>query len=308
VASEEGRLTMAVETMRDEAGAEVRVETGRGVITALEVENGKRNAHVKIDAEHLREPVTGWLDTFDKDLLERAHDAYEAGAKVEYRVEVRRKGDIDPAISLKELAARQKVRELVGLEVGHAVQKPSQEPRSTPRAAKPPAQVSHEPEPEAEAPRPSMHGLRGRGPRVEEAKPWEGFNSDGSVNLGSYAAQATIGMAALAYELAMQNARTAAADKGVPLKPPDPTIVQNLARRLLRAADKAQAAIRADGHTDRMDASHARARGAVRSAVDVWPPPWGKGGSEWDRWQETLVGGASMVLSVGVDLLAEPYD
>jgi len=312
---------VGVKTVRDEdTGAEVRVEDGWGQVTKVEAEEGKRNAYVEIDAEHLKQyPVKAWLDMNDAWLRDIAFEALESGERARYEIHVKRKREVDPGPPLSQLRPADKFRELVELtgprwpsrdvtvdeREAEARQKPPQEPQAAPRAAKPPEQVPEQAEAEPEAPRPSMHGRWGRGPRLEEAKPWEGYNSDGSVNLGSYAAQATIGMAALAYELAMQHARSS---KGVPLEAPDPVQVQNLARRLLRCADKAQAAIRSDGHADRMDASHARARGAIRSAIDVWPPPWGKAVEEWNRWQETLIRDAAMLLAAGVALLAEPYD
>ena len=115
------------------------------------------------------------------------------------------------------------------------------------------------------------------GARVEEAKPWEQTNTDGSPNFGSYRYQAALGMVELAHELAC--------NAGIE---PNRDLVKALAATLITAADAAQAAIRYDGNSDRMDGSHTRARGAVRTAVDAYPPPWGHDETTWSDWNARI--------------------
>jgi hypothetical protein len=57
---------VAVKTLEQRDGVEVSVEAGYGWVTGLEPKG--RNAHVKIRAEHLQQPVQAWVDTHDFEL------------------------------------------------------------------------------------------------------------------------------------------------------------------------------------------------------------------------------------------------
>ncbi len=138
--------------------------------------------------------------------------------------------------------------------------------------------------------------------RIMEARPWEALNSDGSLNLGSYEVLATLSTVELAHDLLL--ARSG---------PGSFTIdeVRRLARTLLAAADQVQANVRADGHSDRMDSSHTRARGAIRTALEHYPVPWGvpsepPSPAEKAVWVDELVGWATLLVESAVDLLAFP--
>lgn len=151
-----------------------------------------------------------------------------------------------------------------------------------------------------------------RGPRIEEGRPWHAYNSDGSVNLGSYAFTASIGFTEWAHRLLTHRRLDVAKTTGAPFAPPPGSEVRALARRLLRAADLAQAALRSDRHVDRMDASHTRARGAVREAIDAvpipwdhWPPPGEVNAQtpELDGWVDELAKRSAGLLTVALQLL-----
>lgn len=162
-------------------------------------------------------------------------------------------------------------------------------------AAKNPAPA---PAAETTAPAPEPRGRPQQGPRrsrVEEAKPSVLYNTDGSINLASWSYQAVVGMVELAYEL---TAARAAVD-GTELRMEQ---VERLGRILLDAADKVQATIRADGHVDRMDSSHTRARGAVRTALSANPVPFGADADARAAWAETLVAHAAGIALVALDL------
>lgn len=107
---------MAVGLEQTTAG-EVRVETGTGVVTKIEHEAGKRNAHVRFKATHtnLREPVQAWADTLDGAVWPLIQEAHGAGLVLEYRIEVRRKDGVDPSKPIAELANRDKVRDLAAV-------------------------------------------------------------------------------------------------------------------------------------------------------------------------------------------------
>lgn len=96
-------------------GAEVRVEDGRGRVTKLEAEPGKRNAKVTIAAAHLREPVTGWADGTDAELVAAIRAAMDSHDEVPYRIEVVRDRSADPSVAIADLPKRSKFRRLVAL-------------------------------------------------------------------------------------------------------------------------------------------------------------------------------------------------
>lgn len=336
---------MAVELLTHEQRGQFRRETGFGHVTKVEHTEGKRNARVEIKAEHLAQPVSGWVDTFDSGTWPAVQRAQAEGLRVAYAVDVVRKRNVDPGVEFDKLDRNDKVRELAhfalvngsnapiedGVELGwltaagrqateqrhqhrtngtgEARQEP-QDGRNAPPAAdeEPPAPPPPDDEPQGgtsgNGPRPAMRGRRG--PRIEEAKPWEPFNTDGSVNLGSYAITASLGMAELAYELIMERNRTEAARSGSELQPPPWPQVKGLARKLLDAADRAQAELRSDGRVDRMDNSHTRARGAVRSALDVYPVPWGAAPDDVAAWVDVLAHHATELIRIAVALVDPP--
>lgn len=422
---------------------QVRVDSGYGRVEEVTTKAGKRNAEVKIIGEGLRIPLTGWLDTTERDVLEAALAAKADGRRVFYVIECHRRGDCTKPLDtpLADLANTEKVKDVTEITIvdgdGRAIgpatavgprdttpahaapQAPVDEPpaptptsgpparpdapgaptcgqcghpvgtlpvrrvrgvvehvecpASTPAPApddaspqdpddvvapvaddtSPPAVATDDPAaaalevddggrwpcpvdtcdvfpfetstaalehlrtghpeyftPAAEVKKAPAAGRTAdgkRGPRIAEPKPWEpylvGPNGQTFYNLGSYAMQATEGMVLLAHDLLLERARTAAKNDGVPFEPPSRGKLLALARRLLRACDLAQAAVRPDGHADRMDGSHTRVRAAVRLALDVWPVPWGVVADELDAWVEQLAAYAATIVEVAVALI-----
>lgn len=143
-----------------------------------------------------------------------------------------------------------------------------------------------------------------RGPRVAEGKPWERENSDHSLNLGSDAVLANVSMTDLAVDLLDAHlAETGEAG------PPAAAAVKALAALLLMAADQTQQNVRADGHFDRGDRSHTRARGMVRIAMRYHQVPWRTAeespaelGARRQAWVASLVDYATMLFQTAVDL------
>jgi hypothetical protein len=379
---------MAVAVEQTQAYGEVRVETGTGLVEKVEQKPGARNAHVVIKATHtnLREPVSAWADTFDGAVWPTVESARDDRFEIEYRIEVRRKGDVDKAKPIAALGNREKVRELAAvarkgeLSQIDRIQAPA---AASPPAAPQAAPVAPEPESdgksvieaglEATAQRaahrnhpaatpPSSSGIRcelcdvdaatsaellehakgamhkaneerakfadrqaaaaqaatfdsdaadrsrpvppapgRRRPRIEEAKPWELLNSDGSLNLASYSYQAVLGFVELAHDLASQRVRDVIADSGDAAEVKMGQ-VEALARMLLEAADRCQAMTRQDGRVDRMDASHTRARGAIRTALKVYPVPWGANTETRAVWLDNLAEHAASLTRIALDL------
>ena len=141
----------------------------------------------------------------------------------------------------------------------------------------------------------------GRGPKIAEGRPWETYNADGTLNLGSYAAGAAAGTIHLAYKLLAARAADVAADTGA-ADPPTPAKVRSLASSLLAAADTAQAAVRSDGRVDRMANSHTRARGMVRVALDAHPVPFAHYVDESAKWEAALARAATALLTLTAQL------
>lgn len=293
---------MAVWTEDTQTRGEVRVETGAGYITAVAHEAGKRNAQITIKATHyeLRDPVTGWVDTADSAVWPFAQEAHDGKLEVDYRIEVHRKAKVDRAKPLAELGTRDKVRDVAVLcPKGQMPAGEHQPPAGATTTDEPPTQ-----EPTAAAPTSSAHQPQrqaSRGPRIEEGRPWELYNSDGSLNLGSYSYQAVVDLVELAHHLFTKRIEEAAAG---PADVPEFRMLKiaGLARVLLDAADQVQAATRKDGRVDRMDNSHRRARSAIRRALYIHPVPWDAEPDVRDAWLEQLTAHATELLGVSLEL------
>lgn len=156
---------------------------------------------------------------------------------------------------------------------------------------------------------PAREGNGGRAVRsrpgalVAEARPWEAYNTDNSLNLGSYAVLASESMVHLAHDLLTTRNRETAAAEGRPFAPYSPGQRAALARRLLQAADRAQAAVRDDNRVVRMASSHTRARSAVRTALDLYPVPWGAPPDQLEAWVDDLGRAAAGVIRDAITLV-----
>lgn len=316
---------MAVEMVDDPIMGEFRRETGYGQIEDVKLPAGKRNAQVIIKAEQLRDPVQGWVDTQgDRDTYLAAVAAQEQGQRIFYRIETHRKDSVDVAVAFSELGRNDKVRDVREIVAVNGKGQPLSGSVPEQGAAEQPTLPVSGNEPRDEAPV-SGNGTGGegdiepgantdtnggnsdsnggesqqqseprrRGPRIAEGKPWEALNSDGSLNLGSYAVQAAEGMVLLAHDLLVARWRAGDAEQ-----PPSAGQVTFLAKALLTAADQAQANTRADRHADRMDNSHTRARSAVRAALEVHPVPFGADQPTRDQWLADLTAYATSILSI----------
>lgn len=298
-------------------GAEAVEETGEGIIETLNRSRG-RNVQVTLTATHarLQQPVTGWADT-DDPRVAAILDAYDAGERkvVAYRIVVHRRGHVSPLTPWDELdPLKDRLRDLVELRYadpanyaqgGDQAKRDETPPNAASNggAANPsgettsaaPGRQSGSARPPA-APPPDAPA-RDRAPApAAEAKPWEPRNTDGRLNLGSYAVTAASGMVGLAVELLAAQGPGPAGDV---------VKVKSLARWLLKAADAVQAANAHDGRVDRMDNLHTRARGAVRDALAVHPVPMNAGLEAVRAWHDELVELATGLLRTTIELTEE---
>lgn len=266
---------------------QVRVETGTGLVAEVAPTPGGRNAKITIRATHanLQDPVVGWADMSDSAVWPTCQQAADGHFEIEYRIEVKRKPSADKATPIADLAKRDKIRELAAIarkgELSHT--------DTTPPASAAPDEPTAPPAEEPPPPR--------RGPRVEEGRPWELYNTDRSLNLGSYSYRGTVEMVELAHELTVAHDAELVEAGEFNLRK-----VEGLAKTLLEVADHVQAETRADGHVDRMDASHRRARYAVRSALVLHPVPWGADADTRKAWADRLANHATGILHISLNL------
>lgn len=323
-------------------GVEVSVETGDGHLLTVHPPSG-RNAKVEIHADHLRLPVNAWVDTHDADLYAFTQRALAEQLRVAYRVVVKRKRGQPDDVPLEKIPSDFRIRDLEALDPLAGAPKPAAQIAQDVSPADPaPAPVNgsqgrtcglcgqsvdggppvrmvagrlehvacpgHPDDrqvppvdpgpPTAEPPSPASNGC---GPKMAEGKPWEFYNSDGTLNPGSYAYGAAEGMVLLAVDLLLAQAKATVDDGG--FRPPTEPQIRALAKRLLRAADRAQANLRDDGHVARMASSHSRCRAAVRNSLDVYPVPFGGTAADVAAWEDAVVDQAGILLRLTVELV-----
>lgn len=272
------------------AGDDCWVETGRGIVETMKWKPGDRNAHVQINATHteaVKIPVGGYVDALNDQQMGACRRSEAEGMEVVYRVEVQRKRNVSRDLLYDDLTKEQKVRNMVEVELladynarqAQAAQKPAesqpprQAPATAPAATQPPQErapvqaPAQQRAPQQERPQPAQPAQpaptpKRAGGRQEEARPWQELNSDGTPNLGSYAVTAGAGISGMAVDLVLAAPRR-----------PFPSLVRFVAERLMDAADEIQAGVRSDGHYDRMDNSHTRARGILHNVLRMVPFP-----------------------------------
>lgn len=132
---------------------------------------------------------------------------------------------------------------------------------------------------------------RTRGAR-EEGKPWEA-TVNGELNLASYAAIGTIGLASLAAELL--------AEQGQPV---GPTTLPALTGVLAKVVADAQATV-TGGSTDWAEGANTRIRGALRTVVTIRPLPFGGDQAAWAAWMVAATRFAVGIVKVGIDLFEQ---
>ena len=105
----------------------------------------------------------------------------------------------------------------------------------------------------------------------DELKPWEETNSDGSLNLNSYASTAAFGTVELAVESLHADGQRITAQT-----------VDAFAETLAFIIQRCQEAL--DVRPSMQDGSHTRLRGALRTSIETMPAPFGKDAAAWAEW------------------------
>lgn len=123
-----------------------------------------------------------------------------------------------------------------------------------------------------------------------EAKPYDGAEIDGHLSLNSYAATAVFGLSTLAAELL--------AEAGMKV---GPTPVKALAALLAQTVLDAQAEV-TNGSTEWQEGANTRLRGALRSAIEVVPLPFGGDEAAWATWKDRAQRFMVAVAATAIDL------
>ena len=196
-----------------------------------------------------------------------------------------------------------------GLDVAAEVAAGVRDPDGVAERAPAPPPIEERPAAPAEGPRVSRtSGLSRRAvPVASDSRPWDYINTDGRVNLSSYAAGAVMEMVKLAGQLIVTRMRNRSdEDPSYQLTAPTHEQVMGLATTLLLMADSVQYRMREGGRVDRMAASHRLARNAMRDGLDLYPVPWGVEEEERKRWMRAVVDYATTLLGVTLEIL-EPH-
>lgn len=192
-------------------------------------------------------------------------------------------------------------------------------PPSTGDASPPPAKATP-PDPD-DGSAPSAAGARPEprrpqrdvrpGVKVEEARPWEPQNTDGSPNRGSNEFASAVWAAQLAYRLCREEGEGSDPFDGDDRSAPGPVNLAHarlLAGWLCAAADATQAATRRDRRSDRMANSHKQAQRVVAMCLRAHPVPWTQldDGDVRAAWLAALTEESVEVLAIACDLTDDP--
>lgn len=126
-----------------------------------------------------------------------------------------------------------------------------------------------------------------------EAAPFTAYNTDGRVNLGSYAVSAAFAAERFAYEMIKANHEAVAAAAKADVEPVHLGQALGMARVILHIADAVQVGAYGGGKPNRMRKSHNHARSLVFDAIrERHPIPFGKP-DEQNQWRENVIAEAT---------------
>ena len=127
-----------------------------------------------------------------------------------------------------------------------------------------------------------------------ELKPWEEYDGD-NLNLNSYAATAAFGLTSMSFDtLKKFNQRTTGKS------------VYALAATFVKVINDANASLGGDESLSFQAGRHTRLRGALHSAVDATPPPFGADEDAWVEWAATTTKRVAGIFGVALSLWEAP--
>ena len=247
--------------------AEVYVQKGTGKIVSIKPGATNVTAQIAVKNENpkVKFPLMGWVPVNDP-IYPLIQEAFDAQASIEYRFESQRKSSEPRETPIMELReTMDKAREhttpifagINGQLSSEAVTNPAEDPAPGGRIRAVDAAPAPAPQQQQVQQQAQQHNSQGNGHVVEEA-PYKEYNSDGTVNYGSYAVTAAVG--------AESFARRLLADRN-----PSAETVAHYAIVLLAIADTVQGYVTQKKPT-RMAGSHTRIRGIVYDTVENFFP------------------------------------
>lgn len=127
-----------------------------------------------------------------------------------------------------------------------------------------------------------------------ELKPWEEYDGD-NLNLNSYAATASFGLTSMAFDLLNKfNQRT------------NGKSVYALAATFVKVINDANAILGGEESLSFQAGRHTRLRGALHTAVDTSPPPFGGDDEQWEQWVNTSTRRVAGIFGVALNLWENP--
>lgn len=124
--------------------------------------------------------------------------------------------------------------------------------------------------------------------KLHEDRPYTPVAGDG-LNPNSYAAIAVWGLVSLATEVLHENGQPMTRDTVRSLSHTFASLVLNEQSRVT-------------GSTNFQDGMNTRVRGALRTALNTLPPPFGQGREEWDSWFTKMGNRLRAISDVAIDL------
>jgi hypothetical protein len=252
--------------------AEVHVQKGTGTIISIKPGTANVTAQVAVKNENpkVKFPIMGWVPINDP-IYPLIQEAFDSQTPIEYRFESQRKPNEPRDTPIAELratvdAAREHTTPIFaginGQLSSEAVTNPAEDPApgGRIRAVDTPAPVvQQQPAQQNQQQQQQQYsqGNQGNG-YVAEEPPFKEYNSDGSVNYGSYAIQAAVGAESLVRRLL--------ADRDTSVD-----TIAHYATVLLAIADKVQSYV-TNKKPSRMSQSHTRVRGIVYDTVENFFP------------------------------------
>ncbi len=296
VAKKDPVYRIAQDAFHAQREVEYRVESQRknGVDRRLKIEDLRPDAETA--AENTRSILAGMDGQLSAEAVTNPAEDPHQGGRIPATAAPARPAAATPALGVEQALAGLAAARAAGLPAGVvdaacALALAAGATAAQVAAAGVTAQATTTPTPPAAPPR----------AWAQEAAPYLAVNTDGRLNLGSYAVQAAFGAerAALAAILAHRRRLAAAEPPAADLTEADLTAADldqaaSLARVLLELADQVQVAAYEGGRPNRMAASHTRARSLVFDAVATrHPVPFGGDAEQQQQWQQAVVAEAA---------------
>lgn len=249
----------------DNIRAEVKVVKGFGIPKSIDPSDKGKAVKVVFPVDNTKWPSAGWAPA-DGNVMEVVQEAHDADEPLHFRIETIRKKGVDRSDSIMELTKGSDAARENAFKSLAAVKRETDDEWTISNRAM--TRLDEDPTPEGGSSA-YDHPIENLKPKSKpkgggrESAPYELYNRDGSLNLGSFAVGVPAGMFSYAAELNNTN------DLGFNEKQ-----LRTIAKTLLALANKLQVAVH-DGALESPDlnaASHTRARAILFETVRTLTP------------------------------------